>query len=65
MSSIPVYVGKWHDYSRHSNILGIVVTLDVKWGGYLIAALSTFVGFVGTATWAIVAFSIHQSRART
>jgi hypothetical protein len=29
---------------------------------YLIAALSTFIGFVATAVWSLVAFTIHQRR---
>src|SRR5271170_952903 len=32
-------------------------------GGHLIAALSTFIGFVATAVWSLVAFTIHQRRA--
>jgi hypothetical protein len=31
-------------------------------GGYLIAALSTFIGFVATAVWSLIAFTIHQCR---
>ena len=62
MSSIPVYIGRWQDYSRN-RILGDTVTLDVRWGGYLIAALSTFIGLVGTAVWSLLAFTIHQCRA--
>src|SRR5690348_12594028 len=63
MSSMPVYLGRWQDNSR-PGILGDTVTLEVRWGVYLIAALSTFVGLVGTALWSIVAFSIHQCRAK-
>jgi hypothetical protein len=63
MSSIPVYIGRWQDHSR-GQILGDTVTLDVRWGGYLIAALSTFVGLVGTALWSLTAFIVHQYRAR-
>jgi hypothetical protein len=64
MSSISYYtVGRWHDYS-HPEAIGDVFTLDVHSGGRLIAALSTFVGFVGAATWTIVAFTIHQFRAK-
>lgn len=62
MSSIPIYVGRWQDHSRSSSILGDTITLDVRWGGYLIAALSTFVGLVGTALWLLVSFFIHQYR---
>lgn len=61
MSAIPIYTGRWHDHSRGS-ILGDTVTLDVRWGSYLIAALSTFIGLVGTALWSLLAFVIHQCR---
>jgi hypothetical protein len=65
MSSIPVYTGPWEDHSKNNIVLGYVITLTARDGGYLIAALSTFVGFVGSCAWAIVAFSVHQSRARS
>ena len=62
MSSVPVYIGRWQDHSR-GQILGDTITLDVRWGGHLIAALSTFIGLVGTALWSLLAFAIHQYRA--
>jgi hypothetical protein len=62
MSAIPIYTGRWQDHSR-GQILGDTVTIDVRWGGYLIAALSTFIGLVGTALWSLLAFTIHQYRA--
>lgn len=62
MSAVPIYIGRWQDHSRSSSILGDTVTLNVHWGGYLIAALSTFVGLVGTALWLLLAFFIHQYR---
>lgn len=62
MSGIPVYTGCWQDHSR-GQILGDTVTLDIRWGSHLIAALSTFIGLVGTVLWSLVAFAIHQCRA--
>jgi len=62
MSSVPVFVGRWHDHS-HGQVLGDTITLNARWSGYLIAALSTFIGFVGTAFWVATAFIIHQLRA--
>src|SRR5271170_751064 len=62
MAAIPIYTGRWLDHSR-GPILGDTVTLDVRWGGYLIAASSTFIGLVGTALWSLVALAIHQYRA--
>jgi hypothetical protein len=63
MSSIPVYTGRWQDYSR-GQILGDTLTLEVKSGRYLITALATFVGLVGSALWSLVAFAVHQLRAK-
>jgi hypothetical protein len=59
MSAIPIYISRWQDHSR-GQILGDTITLDVRWGGHLIAALSTFIGLVGTALWSLLAFAIHQ-----
>jgi hypothetical protein len=64
MSSVPVYLGFWHDYSR-GDVHGWTLTLSVRWGGYLVAALSTFVGLVGTCFWDLVAFGVHQWRAKS
>jgi hypothetical protein len=63
MSSIPIYIGFWHDYSR-DGVLGWTLTLNVRLGNYLLAAMSTFVGFVGACFWDLVAFVIHQRRAK-
>jgi hypothetical protein len=63
MSSVPIYVGRWTDYSQ-GRVLGDTVTLNVRWGGYLIAALSTFIGIAGAAFWVITAFVIHQFSVR-
>ena len=60
MSGIPVHTGFWHDHSQGTGPNGIVLTLGVVHANYLIAALSTFIGFVGTALWSLVAFIIHQ-----
>jgi hypothetical protein len=61
--SSPVYTGFWHDYSV--NGAGAwTLTLDVRWSGFLLAALSAFVGIVGASFWSLLAFAIHQFRAR-
>lgn len=62
MSAIPIYISRWQDHSR-GQILGDTITLDVRWGCHLIAALSTFIGLVGTTLWSLHAFAIHQYRA--
>ena len=38
--------------------------MEVKWGSYLITGLATFVGLVGSAVWTLVAFAVHQLRAK-
>ena len=63
MSAIPIYIGRWQDHSRGQILGDTIITLDVRWGGHLIAALSTFIGLVGTALWSLLAFAIHQYRA--
>ena len=63
MNSFPAQHGTlWRDYSRDA-VGGEVFTLTVRDGGYLIAAFSTFIGFVGPAVWSITAFTLHQLRA--
>jgi hypothetical protein len=64
MSLIPIYTGFWHDYSRDGS-LAWTLTLTVRWSGVLLAALSTFVGLVGTCFWSLLAFAIHQWRAKS
>jgi hypothetical protein len=63
MPSVPVHVGYWRDYTQNS-ALGKTVTLDARSSSYLIAALSTFIGIVGSATWVTTAFIVHQLQAR-
>lgn len=63
MSSLSIYTGFWHDYSR-GEVLEWTLTLSVRWSGYLLAALTTFIGFVGACFWDVLAFAIHQWRAK-
>lgn len=63
MSSTPVYTGFWHDYTL-DGVNGWTLTLSVKWSGFLLAALLTFVAIVGGSLWSLIAFAIHQWRAR-
>ena len=63
MSSIPVYTGFWHDYTR-DGAYGWTLTLNVKWSAILVSALSTFVAIVAGSFWSLLAFVIHQWRAR-
>jgi hypothetical protein len=63
MSSVPVYTGFWHNYSA-SGAGAWTLTLNVRWSGFLLAALSAFVGIVGASFWSILAFAIHQFRAK-
>jgi len=63
MDSFPAQITRWRDYSKDP-LGGDVFTLKVRDGGYLIAALSTFIGFVGPAVWAILSFTLHQLYAK-
>ena len=63
MSSVPVYTGFWHDYSVNGGGAW-TLTLNIRWSGFLLTALSAFVGIVATSFWSILAFTIHQFRAR-
>jgi hypothetical protein len=62
MSSTPVHIGFWHDYTL-DGANGWTLTLSVKWSAFLLAALSTFVAIVGGNLWSLIAFAIHQWRA--
>ena len=56
----------WRDYTK-GPVTGASFTLSVREGGYLIAGLATFVGFIGPASWSIIAYLLHcwRSRARS
>lgn len=62
MSSSPVYIGLWHDYSVGS-VLRETITIQTGYGDYLISALAFFVTLVGGAFWHLVALIIHQMNA--
>jgi len=59
MSNISVYNGLWTNYD-YSPIVGATLTIPTRWGNYLIAALSTLVGFAGMSAWALTAYFFHQ-----
>jgi hypothetical protein len=61
MSAIPVYVGRWTDWS-HGKVLGDSVTVSENDGKYIISALATFISIVAGSTWGLVAYLIHQLR---
>jgi hypothetical protein len=59
MSLPAVYTGFWYDESRPA-ILGATVTLPIRLGNILVAALSTLVTIAATFFWIIIAFAVHQ-----
>jgi hypothetical protein len=61
MSTPQIFVGKWTDWS-HGAILGASLTVQEKYGRYIIAAMASFVGIVASYTWTIVAYVVHRTR---
>ena len=59
MSNSTVHLGFWinHDSPR---VVGATLTTTIRWGNYLIAALSTLVTWGGISAWSIIAFYLHQ-----
>ena len=57
------YTGIWINWS-HGAIRGSTLTLNERNGGLLTAFLAIFVTAVGSATWKIMRYSLHQFRAR-
>lgn len=64
MSSAPIYLGFWSDYSR-GLISGSTLTVSHQSGFYLISFLALFVRLVGGHLWTIICFILHQFRTTT
>jgi hypothetical protein len=62
MSSIPVHIGLWTDWSK-GRILGKSITVTDADGRYIISATSAFIGIVASFGWTIIVYLIHQIRA--
>lgn len=56
-----IYVGYWIDWS-YGPISGARLTIPSETAGFLIAFIAIFSGWVGTAVWNLVAFTVHQWR---
>jgi hypothetical protein len=61
MPTPQVFLGKWTDWS-HGAILGASLTVDEKYGQYIIAATASFIGIVAGFVWTIVAYVVHRCR---
>ncbi|KAK3322041.1 hypothetical protein B0H66DRAFT_553156, partial [Apodospora peruviana] len=59
MSNYTIQTGLWVNYDS-SPALGATLTVSIRWGNYLIAALSSLVAWAGASAWSIVSYSIHQ-----
>lgn len=59
MSNFTVYTGFWVDHS-HSAGLGATLTVPIRWGNYLIAALSSLVAWAASNAWKLCSFYLHQ-----
>ena len=57
------YTGIWINWS-HGFIAGSTLTLNERDGGLLTAFLAIFISAAGAATWNIMSYALHQSRAR-
>jgi hypothetical protein len=63
MSSIPVYVGFWTDWS-HGSIWGASLTVKYSTGNFILATTAVFITIVGGFVWSITAYAIHQCLVR-
>ncbi|KAK4217317.1 hypothetical protein QBC37DRAFT_51808 [Rhypophila decipiens] len=59
MSNYTIHTGLWVNYDS-APALGATLTVSIRWGNYLIAALSSLVGWAGASAWSIVSFYLHQ-----
>lgn len=59
MSNYTVYTGFWVDHS-HPVALGATLTVPIRWGNYLIAALSSLVAWAASNAWKLCSFYLHQ-----
>ena len=58
-----IYTGVWINWS-HGVVAGSTLTLSERDGGLLTAFLAIFVSAAGAATWKLMSYALHQSRAR-
>ncbi|KAL9108103.1 MAG: hypothetical protein Q9227_007078 [Pyrenula ochraceoflavens] len=58
-TEIPVYLGFWTNWSR-GRVAGATLTLKNQEAALLTAFLAIFVAFVGTSSWRIISYSLHQ-----
>ena len=58
-TNLTVQTGFWvnHDYPPAQ---GATLTIPIRWGNYLIAALSSLVAWAGASAWNICAYCLHQ-----
>jgi hypothetical protein len=59
MSNFTIQHGVWVNHNSPP-ALGATLTVSIRWGNYLIAALSSLVAFAGTRAWSILSFYLHQ-----
>ena len=54
-----VYTGFWinHDYPAP---VGATLTVSLRWGNYLIAALSSLIAWSGTSLWSLLMYLMHR-----
>ncbi|KAH6977783.1 hypothetical protein EDB82DRAFT_557180 [Fusarium venenatum] len=61
MVQLVPYEGLWRDYSQDG--LGqLTLTLPIRYGAYLISAMTLLISLAGSRLWTIIAYGLHQSR---
>lgn len=59
MSNYTIQTGVWVNYASGPAV-GATLTVSIRWGNYLIAALSSLVGWAGASAWSIASYALHQ-----
>lgn len=59
MSNYTIQTGIWVNHDT-SPVLGATLTVSIRWGNYIIAALSSLVAWAGSRAWALLSFYRHQ-----
>jgi len=58
-----MHIGLWSAYNDDGTHR-VTLTLPLRWGSYLVAALAILVSIAGSSVWSIVAYAWHQRRVR-
>jgi hypothetical protein len=59
MSNYTIQTGIWVNYDT-SPALGATLTVSIRWGNYIIAALSSLVAWSGSRAWSLTSYFLHR-----